>query len=239
MDTPQTWLVCNCLCALLHALVNNFVTTKTRHCMVGRTQPWRRHSITAGDSPGYGNFLHDRPWISPWIKSISNELDITIHVIAPQSSGHCDVIRNWLWHHQQNENWASETRGRCGKIVAFIVIMDYLCRVRNEIMYVLSWRTVSALTRVLFWYLFPSLLRNSGNKHQNNPLVSAETVRHSSTYIILYILRCSGASRLMNFEVCIEINNTLLSLIPVTGIRDKSVLLISTIFGGLYLHLWK
>ena len=45
-------------------------------------------------------------------------------------------------------------------------------------MYVLSWRTVSALTRGLFWYLF---------KHQNNPLVSAETIRHSSTYIILYV----------------------------------------------------
>ena len=55
-------------------------------------------------------------------------------------------------------------------------------------MYVLSWRTVSALTRVLFWYLFPSLLRNSENKHQNNPLVSAETVRHLSIYIILYIM---------------------------------------------------
>ena len=53
--------------------------------------------------------------------------------------------------------------------------------------YVLSWRTVSALTWVLFWYLFPSLLRKSGNKHQNNHLVSAETIRHSSTYIILYI----------------------------------------------------
>ena len=55
-------------------------------------------------------------------------------------------------------------------------------------MYVLEWRTVSALTRVLFWYLFPLLLRNSGHKHQNNPLVSAETIRHSSAYIILYIL---------------------------------------------------
>ena len=54
-------------------------------------------------------------------------------------------------------------------------------------MYVLSWRTVSALTRVLLWYLFPSLLRNSGNKHQNNPLVSTETIRHSSSYIILYL----------------------------------------------------
>ena len=54
-------------------------------------------------------------------------------------------------------------------------------------MYVLSWWTFSALTQVLFWYLFTSLLRNSGNKHQNNPLVSAETVRHSSTNIILYM----------------------------------------------------
>ena len=65
--------------------------------------------------------------------------------------------------------------------------MDSLYRVRNKIMYVLSWRTVSALTRVLFWCLFPSLLHNSGNERQNNPLVGAETVRHSSTCIILYL----------------------------------------------------
>ena len=56
-------------------------------------------------------------------------------------------------------------------------------------MYELSWRTVSALTRVLFWYLFPSLLCNSGNKQQSNPLVSAETIRHSSSYIILYLFQ--------------------------------------------------
>ena len=36
--------------------------------------------------------------------------------------------------------------------------IDSLCRVRNKIMYVLLWRTVYALTRVL--------LCNSGNKHQ-------------------------------------------------------------------------
>ena len=30
-------------------------------------------------------------------------------------------------------------------------------------------------------------LRNSGNKQKNDPLVSTETLRHSSTYIILYI----------------------------------------------------
>ena len=55
-------------------------------------------------------------------------------------------------------------------------------------MYVLSLRTVSVLTRGLFLCLFPSLLQNLGNKHKNKTLLSAETVRHSSTYIILYML---------------------------------------------------
>ena len=130
-------------------------------------------------------FLHDRPWIPPWIKSISNELDIIIHVIASQLSRYCDVISNRLWRNQQNEDRASETRGRCIKIVVSSSFMDSLCRVRNKIMFVLSWRTVSVLNRVLFL----CLLRNSGNKHKNNPLVSAETVRHSSTYIIFYSSR--------------------------------------------------
>ena len=48
------------------------------------------------------------------------------------------------------------------------------------IMYVLELRTVSALTRGLFWCL---------NKHQNNTRVSAETVRHESTYIISFLTR--------------------------------------------------
>ena len=56
-------------------------------------------------------------------------------------------------------------------------------------MYVLEWRTVSALTRGLFWCLFPELRSNSGNKYQNNTRVSAETVRHESTYIILFLSR--------------------------------------------------
>ena len=93
----------------------------------------------------------------------------------------CDVISRtkaeWVRHGDDVE--------RSSFLSSF---MDSLCRVRNKIMDVLSWRTVSALTRVLFWYLFASLLRNSGNKHQNNPLVSAESNRLSSTYIILYDL---------------------------------------------------
>ena len=35
-------------------------------------------------------------------------------------------------------------------------------------MYVLAWGTVYALTRGLFWCLFPKLRSNEGNKHQNN-----------------------------------------------------------------------
>ena len=54
-------------------------------------------------------------------------------------------------------------------------------------MYVLEWRTVSALTRGLFLCLFPELRSKEGNKHKNNTRVGAETVRHESTYIILFL----------------------------------------------------
>ena len=67
-------------------------------------------------------FLHDRSWISSRIKSISNELDIIIHVITSLLCCYCGVISNQLWRHQQNEDRASETRGRCVNIAAFIVI---------------------------------------------------------------------------------------------------------------------
>ena len=114
-------------------------------------------------------------------------LDITIHVIAPQLSSHCDVINNRMWRHQQNEDRVNETPGRCVKIVVLLSFMDSSSRVRNKIMYLLSWRTISALTRMLFLYQFRSLLRNSGNKLQSNPLESTKTVRHSSTYIMLSV----------------------------------------------------
>ena len=59
--------------------------------------------------------------------------------------------------------------------------------VRNKIMYVLLWQPVYVLTRVLFWCVFPLLLCNSGNKHQNNPHMSAYTIYYSCAIIILYI----------------------------------------------------
>ena len=68
------------------------------------------------------DFFHELPWI----KSISNELDTTIHVIASQLSRYCDVICNRLWRHQQNEDRVSETRGRCVNIVVFVIIYGYI-----------------------------------------------------------------------------------------------------------------
>ena len=58
-----------------------------------------------------------------------------------------------------------------------------------RIMYVLEWRTVSALMRVSFWCLFPELRSNEGNKHQNNTHVGAKTVCHEGTNIILFLTR--------------------------------------------------
>ena len=79
------------------------------------------------------HFIHNRLWISPWIKSISNELDITIQVIASRFRGHCDVISNRLRHHQQNVNRASEARGRCVMIGAFVVIFGFdMCKKWND-----------------------------------------------------------------------------------------------------------
>ena len=109
--------------------------------------------------PGF-NFLYDLLLIWLWIKSISNELDITFQVLKSQLSGLCDVISNWLWHHQQNVNWVSETWRGGVKIIIFIIIYGLDCCVRNEIMYVVSWWLVYTPTRVLFWCLFPLLLHN-------------------------------------------------------------------------------
>ena len=74
----------------------------------------------------YIYFLHDRPWISPWIKSISKGLDITCHVFASQLSGHCDAIANRLWRHQQSVKRASGTRGWCVKILVFSIIYGFV-----------------------------------------------------------------------------------------------------------------
>ena len=76
-------------------------------------------------------FLLDRPWIWPWIKSISNKFDIAFCVHA--SRHNCCIAYctgNRLWRHQQNVNRVSKPRGRCVKIFIFIVIYEFviLCK---------------------------------------------------------------------------------------------------------------
>ena len=100
-------------------------------------------------------FLHDRQWmwISRWIKSISNELYITFHVIVSQWSRHFYVTSNRSWHHQDNVNWASDTKRQCVEIPIFIIIYGFFISCKNKIMYILLWWTVHALTWVLFSYI--------------------------------------------------------------------------------------
>ena len=79
-------------------------------------------------------------------------------------SGHYDVIINRLWRHQQNENRAIQTRGRCVEIISSS-FMDSLCRVRNKIMYVLLRGKKMC---VLQWHLavhWPRLFSSRSNMH--------------------------------------------------------------------------
>ena len=66
-----------------------------------------------------------------------------------------------LWRHQKNPNRAIGTGCGCVKIVFSSSFMGLLCPGRNKVMYIQSWGTtcIYAFTRVLFWCLFPSLLR--------------------------------------------------------------------------------
>ena len=108
------------------------------------------HQYLMGFTEGHC-FLYDPPWISLWIKSISNELDITNLMITSQESGHCDVIRNRLWRHQWNENRASETWGGCVKIVGFIVIY-------GVVMSCMKWINVCTLVTNCFCTHFESII---------------------------------------------------------------------------------
>ena len=84
-------------------------------------------------------FVYDRSWIRPWIKSISNELDITFYVLAPQLSRRVPL---------------------CVRIVFFIASYRFIMLYKNRIIYVLLWRTIYVVTRVFWLYSFPPSLRN-------------------------------------------------------------------------------
>ena len=58
------------------------------------------------------------------------------------------------------------------KTVCIFLGIYCTCKWIYRIIFVHEWRTAYALTRVLFWFLFPELRRKSGNKCQNNTRVS-------------------------------------------------------------------
>ena len=112
--------------------------------------------------------------MSPWIKTISNELDITILVITSQVSGHCVVISNRSWRHQENAcEWDT---GRCVKIIVFIVLSGFVvsCTKQNNICTLVT-NCICTHSSVILVFI-PSL--------KIIP-VRTETVRYTSTYIIL------------------------------------------------------
>ena len=95
-------------------IINNYISlmhwclilTHSNVQILKATQCWRtldfesttHHNIACGRYGNYheyyvGNFF-TRLWISPWIKSISTELDVALRVLASQLSGHCDVINS-------------------------------------------------------------------------------------------------------------------------------------------------
>ena len=131
-------------------------------------------------------FLHDRSWPSPWMKSISNELVINIYVNTSQLSAYCEVICNRVSRHQQNENRENEIRGRCVEIVVLSLFMDSLCRVRNKIRSVLSWRTVYARTRVLFFvFILKDVFYTNFRLHG---LAASDVLNARKLTLVIYIL---------------------------------------------------
>ena len=122
-------------------------------------------------------------------------------MLASHLSGHCGVISNRLWRHQQNVNRASE-RVDVTWHNEFInndknddvhhrflsSFIDSLCRVSYKIKYVLSWRTAHALTRVSF---------PSRRERINSSPLEYKSMHYIYIYIYIYVyIRCRGLSPL-------------------------------------------
>ena len=126
----------------------------------------------------------------PWIKWISNELDIPFHVLVSQLSGHCNA-RNILWRHQHNVNRASDTRGWFVKIVILTVTYGFVmsCKKWNNVL--LSWQTISVLTPVLFWCIFPRCCAN----REINTKITLEWALEYILSLFIYSWQTRGVGR--------------------------------------------
>ena len=124
--------------------------------------------------------LHNQSWISPWIKLISNELDITAHIHASQLL--CPIMHFAITFDVLIRMYTEQMRTRPNVWSAspWLSFIGSLCYVSNKIMYVLS----TVILVFISWAA--SQIRN---KHQNKTRFSAQTVPHSSVYIVLYIFK--------------------------------------------------
>ena len=83
-------------------------------------------------------------------KYISNELDIAFQTFVSKLSINCGVISNWFWRQQQNVIRASAKWHCYEKNPFFNHINGSICRKRNKVMYVLSWKSYSVSSCVYF-----------------------------------------------------------------------------------------
>ena len=88
-------------------------------------------------------------------------------MIASQLSGHCEVIGNRLWRHQQNVNRPNETRRRCVQIVVFIVIYIFVasCMYSRDELFMCS-------IQFYFGVYFPSCAEKKSSRkrlHSSSP----------------------------------------------------------------------
>ena len=65
--------------------------------------------------------------------------------------------------------------------------MGSLCRVRNQKIYVRSWRTVYVFTGMFLWWLFPSFLCISGNEHKQSSISWAHKLFASPAHALFFI----------------------------------------------------
>ena len=89
----------------------------------------------------------------------------------------------------------------------------YICiRITQRLLYVLEWRTVSALTRGLFGVYIPSCEARREINTKNNARASTETIRYEKTYIIQFLARHN--------ESINTINRRSLRVVPMSHLLD-------------------
>ena len=133
--------------------------------------------------------------------------------------------------------WASriESIAHKGEVLASCVGFGSMFTDRQRIMYVLAWRTVHALTRGLFWCLFPELRSNEGNKHQNNTRAELSDwfkfniIVYHSVYFIWHFLQGTTFVRGSDFSIL------LLLLLLINDVLPVSELLCGLLCGLCYI----